>query len=85
MAWSPRHIDKPLRFIYDPEVWLVSSPVLGTLVFIGVNQVISLIATLIFGWILQKIVDKNKKGYLLHMLNYYGLWRIFPPLGKYRF
>lgn len=85
MAWSPRHIDKPLRFIYDPEVWLVSSPVLGVLVFIGVNQVISLIATLIFGWILQKIVDKSKKGYLLHMLNYYGLWRIFPPLGKYRF
>lgn len=87
MAWSPKYIDKPLRFIFDPETWGLSFLFMGILIFVfGINQTAAMGLMLVFGYFLQKISDRNRRGYLLHLINTLGLSGIFPcKNGKYKF
>ncbi|MBE0427221.1 MAG: hypothetical protein IBX72_11340 [Nitrospirae bacterium] len=85
MAWSPRYVDRPLRFLYDPETWALCFVVLGIAVVFGINQVIAMAIAVIIGWFLQRIVDRHTRGYILHLMYSIGILKIFPPFGKYRF
>lgn len=85
MAWTPKYIDRPLRFLYDPEVWGISFAFMILLLLFGVNQTLSLFAAVAVGYVVQKVVNHNKPGYILHVLHYIGLLKLFCPYGRYRF
>jgi hypothetical protein len=85
MAWSPKYIDRPLRFLYDPEVWGISFILMGFLMVCGANQTVSLAVSVVFGALVQRVVDHHKNGYILHMLYRAGLLKLFCSYGKYRF
>lgn len=86
MAWSPRHIDKPLRFIFEPETWVAVFLVMGFCIFIlKMNQALAVAVSLFVGAVVQKVVDRHKRGYIVHLLYAFEVLRIFPPCGKYRF
>jgi hypothetical protein len=57
--------------------------VLGFLVLLGVNQAVAIVITLASGYFLQKTVDENKKGYMMHLFCRLGLMSHF-PYGKFR-
>ena len=83
MNWCPRYSEKPFRLLFDSEVWLVSLAIMILIGIFGVNQAVSVVVLMACGFVLQKIVDKNKKGYILHLFCKLGLLRFF-PFGKYR-
>lgn len=83
MNWCPRFTDKPFRLVFDAEIWMVLFVVLGFLVMLGVNQAVSIVIMLAAGYFLQKIVDKNKKGYIIHLFCRLGLLGYF-PYGRFR-
>ncbi len=83
MNWCPRFTDKPFRMLFDTEVWLVLLFCMGTITVIGVNQAISIVLMLVAGYFIQKTVDRNKKGYIIHIFCRVGLLNYF-PFGKYR-
>lgn len=88
MAWSPKYIDRPLRFIYDPEVWGVCCIAFGILMLAGINQTLALGLGAVLGMPMQKFVDHHKRGYIIHLLHaagVKGLLTNFPKYGKYRF
>jgi|GEM_PF-6681380 len=85
MAWSPRHIDRPLRFLYDPEVWGIGFVVMGLLILAGSNTTFSVVVMLAVCAGIQKIVDHHKPGYIIHFFYHIGLLRIFCSYGRYRF
>lgn len=85
MAWSPRYVDRPLKFLYDPEIWAVCFLALGILVFIGINQVVAMAIAVVAGWFIQKVVDRHPRGYVVHLMYSLGLLKIFPRYGRYRF
>jgi hypothetical protein len=88
MAWSPKYIDRPLRFLYDPEVWGICFIVMGGLMLCGMNQALAVGVIMVLGAGLQRVVDHHKPGYILHLLyasGLTGLLRSFPRYGKYRF
>ncbi|HUO78193.1 MAG TPA: hypothetical protein VMU21_11530 [Thermodesulfovibrionales bacterium] len=85
MAWSPKYIDKPLRFLYDPEVWGVSFIAMGILMLFGLNQTLSAAMMIPIGAVVQRTVDHHKPGFLPHIFYRAGMLDIFCPYGKYRF
>jgi hypothetical protein len=85
MAWSPRYVDRPLRFLYDPETWAFCFVVLGIVMLFGVNQIVAMAIAVASGWVIQRTVDRHTKGYILHLIYSLGMLRIFFPYGKYRF
>ena len=87
MAWSPKYIDRPLRFLYDPEVWGISFIVMGISMACGLNQTVAVAVMTAFGAFVQRVVDQHKKGYMLHMFYRAGLLKLqgFCSYGKYRF
>jgi hypothetical protein len=85
VAWSPKYIDKPLRFLYDPEVWAVGFVIMGLLILFGMNQTLAIFIMLGIGAVIQRVADHHKKGYILHLFYATGLWHLFCRYGKYRF
>ena len=85
VAWSPRYVDKPLRFLFDPEVWVICCAEMGVLMLFGVNQTLALLSMIPAGMVLQRVVDHNRPGYLKHVFYSVGLLNIFCRYGKYRF
>lgn len=86
MAWSPKYIDKPLRFIFDPEIWMVVPVALFILNFIlQINQLLAGAIGVVIAFFLQRITDRNSRGFIVHSLFSLGIFSIFPKYGKYRF
>ena len=86
MSWSPKYADRPLRFLFDSEVWAVGLTVLFALAFvINVNFTVSVAVMFAVGAGLQWIVNHHKRGYIIHLLYSMGFVKKFCSYGKYRF
>lgn len=50
---------------------------------LGVNQSVSIVIMLVSGYFIQKTVDGNKKGYIIHLACKMGILRFFQALAPF--
>lgn len=85
MAWSPRYVDRPFRLLFEPEVWAVTFFILGFVsIVLDLNNTVAMLSALVVGTIIQKITDRNRKGYIIHMFHVLGIGIFKERYGKYR-
>lgn len=85
MAWSPRYVDRPFRLLFEPEVWAVTLFILGVVsIVFNLNNAVAMFAAVAVGTVIQKITDRNKKGYIIHMFHVLGLGIFKEKYGRYR-
>lgn len=85
MNWVSQHLNRQFRLFFDSEVWLIGLPVMGLMIAVNVNQAVAMIVSGVFCYFLQKTVDRNPSGYVLHLLDRWGIVNRFPRKGRYRF